>query len=70
MHSSGKGDGGITYMNFDLNYIFRGDKEHAFSEKDLVQQWHMDKERCAREKNDKEDGKEGQGVGFVRPNSP
>lgn len=29
-HRSGEGDGDITYMNFDLDYIFKGDREHAF----------------------------------------
>jgi hypothetical protein len=33
MHRNGEGDGDIIYMNFDLDYIFRGDKEHAISEK-------------------------------------
>lgn len=30
----------------------------------------MDKKRCAREEDDEEDGREGQGVGFVNPNNP
>ncbi len=33
MHRSGEGDVDITYTNFDLNYIFRGDMEYVFSKK-------------------------------------
>jgi hypothetical protein len=32
-HRSGEGDGDITYMNFDLDYIFKGDREHVFLKK-------------------------------------
>jgi hypothetical protein len=70
-HRNGKGDDDVTYTDFDLDYIFKGSREYAFSKKkDLVQQRHVDKERCTREEDDEEDGKEGQGVGFVNLGNP
>lgn len=70
-HRSGKGDNDVTYTNFDLDYIFKGDREHAFSKKKgLVQQKHMDKERCGRKEDDEEDGRESKGVGFINLGNP
>jgi len=43
-HRNGKGDDDVTYTDFDLDYIFKGNMEYAFlKKKGLVQQRHMDK---------------------------